>query len=529
MDMDWQSRIDALFAGLDRAGPGAAVAVYRDGQIAYARGFGCAHLEHGTPIGPDTRFHVASLSKQFTAMLVGLLAREGRISLDDDMRRWIPELPPGPPLTFRQAIHHTSGLREQWDLLRLAGWRDADIKTTPDILAISARQTAFNFAPGTRFQYGNTAYTMLAVAVERITGSRLSECAERMIFAPLGMRDTLFLDDASRVVVGRAQAYAQAEDGGFSIRVPNYETVGPTNLFTTVRDFARWERNFLAPVVGDAELIEETMRPGRLAGGDSTGYGFGLIVGRRGEDATVEHAGGDAGFRAYYLRVPGHRVAVAVFANLLELSPGRLAHGIADILLPPLPGAASAGGAVLDGYRPYDVDRIRGLYRDPESGLTCRIELCGGRLAVNSGGGSYELAQLGPLSFRFIGLDVVVTFLAEKGEAATAMTVRYGGATTVCERIAESREAADAGRLGDYCGTYRSEELDATYSIGRHDGGLLVRGPRALAIRLQRIGEDWFSARDTTLDVQFRRDAEQRIRGYVLSSDRAWNIGFSRL
>jgi len=526
----WQ-QVDGLFERWDRAdSPGIAVGVYRNGQLEYGRGFGCAHLEQRRPIDTDTVFHVASLSKQFTALVAAMLAEEGWFSLDDDLRDFVPELPPGPPITYRHAIHHTSGLREQWDMLRLAGWRDADLKTTDDILSLVARQRAANFLPGKRFQYINTAYTLVAVAIERATGETLRAQAERLIFGPLGMRRSFFLDDHAEIVADRAQAYRTTRSGGLGIDVPHFETVGPTGLHTTIADMALWERNLMTPSVASAELIEAMMVPGRFAEGAVTNYAFGFVVGHHGTHATIEHAGGDAAFRAYYLRVPEERFAVLLLANFLEIGPGRIARKIVDIGLPqPNGDPARTSTRPIDAKLPAGLEQISGRYRHAASGLTCRVGPRGGQLFLESNGGSYELVPTGGLSFDFRDMDVHVSFAPAQAGAASSMSISSGGNTVnVCERV-EIDSESNAAPLEDYAGRFRSEELDVIYTVAVQRDILRMQGPRGMLIRLRRISGDGFAALDTTLDVQFRRDQAGRIEGYLLSSERAWNIGFSRV
>jgi CubicO group peptidase (beta-lactamase class C family) len=529
MQQSVTEQIDRLIEPWNRTdGPGLAVGLYREGELVHGRGVGLADLEQGTPIRIDTVFHLASLAKQVTAFIAALLARAGVLSLDDDLRRHLPMLPPGPAITFRHAIHHTTGLREQWDLLRLAGWRDADLKTTADALALLGRQRAPNFQPGARFQYVNTGYTLIAAAIERITGESFRTIACRFVFGPLGMRNTCFTDDRGEIIPLRAKAYSADRQGRLRTNIPHFETPGPTNLLSTIRDFAAWERNAVSPIVGDRALLEAAMQPLRSRDGTGTQYGYGFILGNFGEHPTVEHAGGDAAFRAYHVRVPGQRLAVLVLANCLDISPSRLARDILRLVLP-----------VADQDRPVSVTpaldprasqcpRIIGLYRHSESKLNCRVELRNDRLLMETSGASYELVPLGGNQFRLADLDVTVTFDLPAEGLAAAMIVRLSGDTeNRCIRVDLDAEAGGAP-LDGYAGAYESEDLDVSYTVARSEHGLIVRGPRGLAVRLRRVQGDSFAAADTTIDVQFQRNADDCVTGFLLSSERAWNIDFVR-
>src|SRR5687768_11256733 len=198
-------QVDALFAQMDGSRtPGCAVAVFQDGEIRYQRGHGMANLDHGIALQPSSVFHVASVSKQFTAAAVTLLAQEGRLSLDDPVRKYLPEVPDfGSPLTIRQLVHHTSGLRDQWQLLELSGWRYShDLITDADVMSLVRRQKTLDFAPGSKYSYSNTGYTLLAQIVGRVSGRSFREFTTERLFAPLGMSSTHFRDDFTEIVPG---------------------------------------------------------------------------------------------------------------------------------------------------------------------------------------------------------------------------------------------------------------------------------------------------------------------------------------
>jgi CubicO group peptidase (beta-lactamase class C family) len=340
-----QNPRDSAVAAVDRAFenyrgtsvPGCAVAVSRDGNVVLERAYGMANLETSTPIQPGTIFHVASVSKQFTAMAILLLAKDGRLSLDDDIRKHLPEIPDyGPTITIRHLLNHTSGLRDQWDLLALARGRFEENRITEaDVLDIVPRQKALNFMPGAEYMYSNTGYTLAAVIVKRVSGRSLRAFAHERIFAPLGMNDTHFHDDFTMVVPGRAWAYVPAFGAATNFRtsVPNYDTYGATSLFTTVGDLLKWERNFTTMKVGDAALFTEMHRNGRLNGGDSTGYALGVGVGAYRGARIVEHTGGDAGYRSYLGRFPDQKLAIALACNTSTANVSALPRRIADIYI----------------------------------------------------------------------------------------------------------------------------------------------------------------------------------------------------
>ena len=535
------TEVDRRFAAWDRPeSPGCALAVYRDGQIVYQRGYGLAHVEHGVPITAQTVFHVASISKQVTAFLTALLAREGLLSLDADVREYVPELPAGAAITLRHIIHHTSGLRDQWDLLRLAGFRTADLKTTGDILRLAARQQGLNFDTGTRFQYINTGYTLLGIAIGRVTGRTLRQAAEERIFGPLGMRSTLFQDDHREIIPHRAQAYSRDRDGRVVIDMPDYETVGPTGLLSTVEDFAKWEGNFLVPRVGDEELLQMVATPGALDDGRPTNYGFGLVAGTYRGLATLEHAGGDAGYRAHFLRFPEQRFALAIFANFGEVQPGQLAHEVADLCLDgQLTDAGSVSGDVLawagralglDSLPAEELESMAGPYREATGGIHFRVEHRGGRLFLIAPGEiEYELAPLGEGRFRFLGSDVDCRFERLDGAIpGWRMFVFHGGAeTAVCEQVDAAASGLN-GQAAEYAGAYWSDELEALYTIADRGGELLLERPKSAPAVLRLQAPDQFSDGDGKLHLHFLRDTAGQLEGLTVSVERVWNVRFFR-
>lgn len=259
-------KVDQLFVPWDRKdSPGAAMAVVRNGEIIYKKGYGAANLEYEIPNTPSSIFHMASVSKQFTAFAVAFLAQQGRLSLDDDIRKYISEVPDfGKKISIKHLIHHTSGLRDQWNLLAMAGWRLDDVITKEHILKLVKHQKEVNFNPGDEYLYCNTGYTLLAEIVARVTGKSFPEWTQENIFEPLGMAKTLFYEDHEKIVKNRAYSYSSASNYTFKKRVLSYANVGATSLFTSAEDLSKWAANFDNPVVGNRELIRQMEEQGVL-------------------------------------------------------------------------------------------------------------------------------------------------------------------------------------------------------------------------------------------------------------------------
>ena len=342
-DTDIDKQIDNLFSGYNQATPGVALAVVKDGKIIFKKGYGAANLEYDTPITPKTVFQIASVSKQFTAFSIYLLEKQGKISLEDDIRKYVPEVPDfGKPIKIKHLLAHTSGIRDQWSLLTLAGWRMDDIITTEQILKIISRQKELNFEPGSQFSYSNSGYTLLAEIAARVSGKTFAEYMKENIFAPLGMNDTQFYDDANRIVKNRADSYEKL-GGAYQKKNLNHSVVGATGLLTTVEDLSKWALNFENPKVGDAELIRRFDEPSLLNNGQPVL--FAVINGEnsyhakgqftrnyRGVDL-LNHSGHDAGFRTFLLRFPGKKLSIIALSNDEHLNIFQTSFTIANLYL----------------------------------------------------------------------------------------------------------------------------------------------------------------------------------------------------
>jgi CubicO group peptidase (beta-lactamase class C family) len=313
--------------------PGVSIAVTKEGKMIYSKGFGYADIEYDIKATPQTIYHIASVSKQFTAFSIALLVDQGKLSWDDDIRKYLPELNDfGHPITLRHLVHHTSGLRDQWNLLALAGWRLDDVITQKQIMRIVSRQKDLNFKPGDEYLYCNTGFTLMAEIVARVTGESFTNWTKKNIFDPLDMKHTFFYDDHEKVVKNRAYSYHQSNDG-FKKSVLSYANAGATSLFTTVEDISLWGFNFENPKVGNTNVMKMMEEKFVLNSGDTINYALGQVVEKYKGLKIVSHGGGDAGYRTYFLRFPDQRISITVFSNSASSDPGGIAFEIADFLL----------------------------------------------------------------------------------------------------------------------------------------------------------------------------------------------------
>jgi len=530
IDDESASRIHALFAQVDLPGsPGAALAVARGGEIIYANGYGYANLEYDIPNTPWTIFHVASVSKQFTAFSVAMLAEQGKISLDDDIHTYIPELPDfGKKITLKHLVYHTSGIRDQWELLAIAGWRLDDVITMDHIMKMLTHQRELNFNPGDEHMYCNSGYTLLAEVVARVTGTSFREWTQKNIFEPLGMTNTHFHDDHEMIVKNRAYSYSKTDDG-FAKSVLSYANVGATSLFTTAEDLTKWTRNFSEKKVGGPAVIEQMLERGVLNNGTELQYAFGLFIEDHRGQRTVGHSGGDAGFRSHVVMFPDQDLSVVVLSNFGSFDPSGTALKVADILLEdmlePVEEEAAAQPVEVD---PAVLERLAGTYAI-ESFPAFTFSAEDGKLWLEvTGQGKFELEPRSEMEYFLAIAQAKVVFTPDADGSVNNVTVGMGGRELTGRRIHPA--ALSDEQLSAYVGDYYSPELRTTYSIVVEDGGLVAKHQRHPDSKLVAAEPDKFSGTQWWFsNLAFQRDDRGDVTGFLLTGGRVRNLRFDRV
>ena len=392
------AKVDAVFKGWTSNTAGCAVGVGVGGRSVLEKAYGMADLEHDVANKADTIFEAGSVSKQFTAAAILLLARDGKLSIDDPVRKYVPELPDyGTPLTIRHMLNHTSGLRDWGSLAGIAGWpRGTRVHTHAHVVEILSRQRGLNFTPGTRYSYSNSGYNLSAVIVSRVSGMPFAEFSQKRIFQPLGMTRTSWRDDYTRVLKDRAIAYS---GGGTSLRqdMPFENVHGNGGLLTTVGDLLKWNENFVSPKVGDAAFVVEQQAVGKFPSGANQTYAAGLMLGGYKGLPEVSHSGSTAGYRAFLTRFPQQHVSVAVLCNAGSANATAAAHAVADLYLgdrvnasapartAPAENRGPLAAVTRDAtYKPSDADlsTFTGTYVSDEIETTLTVEVRNGELVV---------------------------------------------------------------------------------------------------------------------------------------------------
>ena len=527
------AKVDKLFSSWDKPeSPGASLAIIKDGGIIYKQGYGSANLEYNIPITPSTVFHVASVSKQFTAFAAAMLAEQGKLKLDDDIRRHLPEVPDfGKTITIRHLIHHISGMRDQWELLAVAGWRLDDVITREHILKMVRNQKELNFEPGEQYLYCNTGFTLLAETVARVSGKSFRGWTDENIFKPLGMSDTQFYDDHERIVKNRAYSYVPVKENGFKKRRLNYANVGATSLFTTAEDLAKWMQNFEDGRVGGREVIEQIQEQGVLNIGKTISYAFGLVIGEHKGLRTVSHSGGDAGYRSHVVLFPEQRFAVVVLSNLGSFNTSRMARQVADIYLSDVikeeqpPAKQAEQREVEPNTGLYDT--FAGKYYF-EPGLIMTFAKENNQLMLQQDGGpKVSLVPESDTEFSIRDRDATLTFQLNNVGDVTQLVFTQGDNVMTGEKFKQVE--LDAQQLKEFAGDFYSNELGTTYTLDVADGKLVAQHRRHDDIQLNPtkkdmfLGEEWFFRQ-----VRFTRDSENRITGFRLSGGRVRNLRFDK-
>ncbi|MFC2166862.1 serine hydrolase [Acidobacteriota bacterium] len=525
-----QTKVDKIFENWDKSdSPGAAIAVVKGKRVVYTQGYGSANLEYDIPISPKTIFHVASVSKQFTAFAITMLADSGNLSLDDDIRLYLPRVPDfGKTITIRHLLHHISGLRDQWELLAMGGWRLDDVITKNHILKMIRRQKDLNFDPGEEYLYCNTGFTLLAEIVERITKQSFPDWTKENIFDPLDMTHTHFHENHEQIVKNRSYSYSpQGKD--FRKRVLSYANVGATSLFTTVEDMAKWVMNFDSKIIANDSILEQMHNLGILNSGKEINYAQGLLIGEYKGLKTVGHGGADAGFRSQVVRFPEEDFSVIVLSNLSSINTGNLAMQVADIYLAKkikvkTPQKKQSEKTSIE-LNPKILETYEGLYQiRPDYVLTIKKQ--NEQLTVQGTGGTkYVLYAESERQFFRRNANFEIFFEINNVGDITKITVRDNGKEIEGKKILPVH--LNPEQISEYTGEYYSSELDTFYRIVLDEDHLIATHQKHDDFSLSGITPDYYLGTEWFFrTVHFTRDNSNRIDGFMVTGSRVRNLQF---
>ncbi len=520
-------QVDAIFADWDTAQtPGCAVGVAQNGLTLLAEAWGMANLEWGIPNTSRTIFENGSVSKQFTAAAVVLLSLEGELSLQDDIRQYIPEVPDyGSTITITHLMNHTSGLRDWGAVAGISGWgREARTHNHDHVLDIVSRQTALNFEPGHEYSYSNTGYNLLAILVERVSGMSFREFSRTRVFEPVGMLDTQWRDDYTRLVPGRSTAYSRRGDD-FVINQPIENVHGNGGLLTTIPDLLRWNGSFANELFG-AEFVRLMYQNGVLNDGREITYARGVNNGDSRGVSSITHTGATSGYRAYLGRFPEQGLSVAVLCNVANVNPGGLGSQVADIYLgglmadAPLPAATASPSSA-------DLERWAGMWVSDQTGTPVEMAVRDSTLRMAN-------TQLVPIS----GTDASAAFhsgssgehveFSMDGTAATGR-IMDGDVEVVTLRRVEpvAAGALSASMLAEFAGTYWSEDAETELVVAVAGNALTFTRRPGVTMPLRPLYQDNFNS--PLGGVRFSRDSSGQVVSFGLVQGRVYNMRFERV
>lgn len=495
--------------------PGCSVGIARGSDVLLTRGYGMADLETGAPITGETIMESGSVAKQFTATAVVLLALDGKLRLDDPVRKYIPEMPEyDRPITVRHLLTHTSGLREWSSLVGIAGWpRGSRAHSQADLLDVVFRQKALNYPVGDYYSYTNSGYAIAMSLVERVSGKKFQEFSQDRIFRPLGMTHTQWRDDFTRIVPGRAQAYSREADG-WHLEMPFENVIGPGGLLTTAGDWLAWNdaltKGRLFP--GHADSLTRQMR---LTSGREIPYALGLFVGQYRGVPEVQHSGSTAGYSTFLARYPERgNLSIAVLCNSAGAPAGQYVHGIADRMISDFPQSARLDTMAVDAasLAPY-----YGVYRDDRTRAAVEVTAASvARMRALSSGNYWT-----PNGARW-RTDRTVA-----GKPTGFVVVGADGDTTHFTYVGERFWSPTAQQLRAFEGSYRSDEVGATFQLTVVGDSLTMSVRPGSARILRPTNEDAFTVGGAA--IWFTRDRSARVTAMHVGESRMWDLVVPRV
>lgn len=524
---EMQSRLSSWEA-LDH-GPGALIQVSQGGEPLLIHHVGHADLDHDIAIGPDTRFHVASVSKQFTAYAIVLLSRRGQVDLDASLTDYIPEADAYAEVSLRDLLAHTHGIRDAISLVGASGMRAEDRFSQHQALALILQQEQMNFAPGEAFAYSNSGFILLSEVVRRVTGQSLAAFTQAEIFTPLGMAETGFVDRLQTVLPNRARSYVWTGTH-YGPQAFNYEITGSTGVTTTAGDLAIWAEALDQLAETDPGFYAEFHTLGVLSSGQQTTYAYGQERRVYRGLETWSHGGRDAGFRAFLLRVPSEDLSISFLGNSEDLDSAQTVYAVLDALLsehlePVEPDETRPSPEQLQAYE-GDYELFPGLVFSLRStGETLSFAPLGSEAGA-------EMAAVSDHDFVLnTARDTRLVFDPHNDGPAQSVVYQLGLLGVLPMSRVELADFAPASvELPDYVGRYYSAELNTVYEIVLEEGGLRARHPNLEDIVLTPYQNDLFSSPYVYFQqARFERDETGRVQGFGLSAVLMRDVRFERL
>ncbi len=529
-------KIDSLFQKWNNTfSPGCTIGIVMNDQLVFSKGYGMANLEYGIPNTPQTIYHMASVSKQFTAYSIVLLAKEGKLSLDDDIRKWLPWFPDlKEKITIRNLLNHTSGIRDQWQLLAISGTRLDDVITQEQIIKVLSKQQALNFKPGEKYTYSNSGFTMLAEIVKAASGQTLRQFSDSAIFKPLGMTSTHFHDDYTEIEKNRAYSYDRIDSAHFANSILSYSNDGATSLFTNIPDMSKWVMNFYDIKAGDQKTIDELTRNGILNNGEKISYAEGIVSDTYNGWKRFSHSGGDAGYRTFVSSFPDLKMGFIVFSNLGDFRPSAKANQIADLFIIDTTAEKTeikeaprdSMAAVLKDT--LSLKKFMGSYISDE-GLVFRFELKDSRLYYYvQDESNFLIKELKDTFSISTAPEIKIVFGINSKDTTVNINVPNDQVYHLTKFTVTPVYSDE--QLKKYTGTYYCPELDCKYGIVLKDHALMLTNDKYNDTKLTLSSPDDLMSDYWWMDhLKILRDKNKMITGFEVNSGRVMHVKFIKI
>jgi CubicO group peptidase (beta-lactamase class C family) len=536
---DPEALADQLLSAYDGTdSPGAAVRVWREGETLFSRSYGMANLAYGTPFEQDAPTNIGSTSKQFTAFAVMLLVERGELSLDDDVRTHVPELPDfGETVTVRHLLVHASGYREIYNLLIMAGRRfdQGDYVSRDEIIQVVQNQPVLQNSPGAEWNYNNTAYGLAALIVERVSGKSFTEFMDENVFVPLGMTRSVARPHAQAIVEGRTEGYAPDPQGGYREMRDLGGAIGAGAVYASLEDLQTWVENYHEPRVGTRATMDQMMTSFVTTAGDTTGYGLGLMIDEQRGLKRIHHGGADVAHRSMLVYYPEIGAGITTQSNHASFNSSvafRLAGAFFDDAMESEdedPAEAVAFDAA--SYDPEDFDQYTGRYAlDATPAFVITLLRENDRLlAQATGQPQMELAPTSDSTFAVSGVEASLTLHRDDEGEVEGLTLHQGGTTQRASRLEGDEETwtPTETELQAFTGRYLSEEIETFFTIELEGDSLMLKHRRRDDATMTPGERDAFSA--ANLQISFERDRHGRVIAFYLDNARARDVRFERI
>ena len=528
-------KIDSLFLNWNREdSPGCTVGIIRNDSLIFSKGFGLANLEYDIKNEPQTLFHLASVSKQFTGYAIVLLAKQGKLNLDDDIRKWLPWFPDlKQKITIRHLLLHTSGIRDQWQLLAISGTRLDDVITQDHIIKILSKQQELNFKPGDQFSYSNSGFTLLAEIVKAVSGQTLRQFTDSAIFKPLGMTSTHFHDDYTEIEKNRSYSYDRKDSSHFTNAVLSYSVSGATSLFSNINDMSKWVMNFYNHKVGDQKDIDILTQKGKLNNGKEISFALGIVNDTWKGWRQYSHSGGDAGYRSYVAVFPDLKMGFIVFSNLGDFNPVEKVYELADLFIkdtakksePEKKKQRDSAAAILKDT--LYIKKFIGNYIG-EDGLPISFNIRNKQLHYQIYNESNFLIKELKDTFSIPNAPEIKFIFGLKGKDTTVDVITPDKLYHLGKYIKDTAQSDDV--LKKYAGIYYSPELDCRYNIVLKDHQLFLTNSKYNDAKLTLIGKDHLINDNWWINhLMVKRDSKQNIIGFEVNSGRIMHLRFNKI